>query len=199
MRSVILRLTVLFIIALALLQLLSVRDMGDSLRDWLTAPGCLRGCWLGIEPGVTTIAEVERSLNRLPVRYTNYTNSTLNGLPWIGNYEVCFDAGMPPPLANCGQVNYDLGVVNEILLFTADTPTGVTLDTPERVTTFYADMVALHYARDGIILVYEPEDGSLDTIHLTSPQKYEQYLTFYEPLPDCGDIIPGCATATPAP
>ncbi len=172
-----------------------------TLRDVLSDEGCQQACFMGIEPGVTTQAELEIILDELNITY-QISPIGLSGHASVYSFRL---NDVPPFIRN----DYDVGIgvgdgmVDQIVIPLQDSPTETILSlygAPTRIAD--AGSITLAYPTSGIAFAVSRNNNSevafasiLDEEGITNI-----FIESYPIMPPCTEPAEICriATATPA-
>ncbi len=182
-----------------------------SLRSVFNHPDCVRACWLGIEPGVTTQTEVQNITTSLGINYQVVIFSNdgeANGL-----YQWIPDETQPfinvDNVLDVVSIRFAGGVVSQIKL-PVSIPLSMVIseyDAPIRVQEITGNTLELLYPNEGLIFTTNFGNQTITHLTLISADMFEALYSI-EPnggavaiLEDCSVINIPCpvATATPTP
>jgi hypothetical protein len=182
----------------------------DTLQSVFAPSQCQRGCWMGIEPGVTSRNEVESILNSLNINYISEsyghtTDPDPEAYSWIPNQNLPYIDNNNGKWKAIVYFNQDTNIASQITI-----PINISLS---QVISEYGNPSWILYTPDGVYDLVYPHHGlsflinntygssTIIRVNLLTSQGIEQHFSVEGTATDCSfsDTVCPAPTATPAP
>jgi len=209
------KLILLILMLLSFNKLSAQTSESQQLHDLLTSPNCQRACFLGIQPGLTTQAEVRSLLASMNIQYRVYSgqasNNEANGTYyWVPNSSTPFMFGGEVSVRFTNniatQILIPMSVLVSTILDTYGNPVGMGsgdgnyyLEYPPQGLVFRVVPVIDSIRANGAILTDDPVVNGRFTASYGDTSVNQSCTSYGTPPCIAPTAVPATPTRTPTP